>query len=1284
MVLATVIRLEFAYPGVGIFAGDSLQYLSMVTAHGVIMVFFMIMPLLLGAFGNFLLPTQLGVHDVAFPRLNSAAFWFLPAGLLMLCQLVCTDRRYQRMNCFNIREIQTLLKQRFFQDLINFNDHRFDVNKTLIGLRYKLNNSSTLPNYNLFSYYGVNFLIKNRFNLFNNNNNENYLLNNIFYLFINKLDSFSILYYLNFFYIQIFQFFFFLLNPQIQIFNIIFFQLNFLFNFIKYIFNWGYKTLIIIVKNIIYLFNDEIFLILNTIINYFNYFNLIQIYNNFQLINYLNHINLNFNYKFFFFLQFKELFNSNVFISFFNFFSVNLEFLFIFLDSILTIFKFNIILSFINWFEEEFWYWFIESLADLVEHDVHMHITALNIKFQFFYNIKILILNILNFNFLFFFYIKFILNYFYILILLINENFFFFFIFIYEFFYFLIFKTSIYEFNLYKNLLIETSLIGLIFFFFNNIFFYFFYFKTLIYINYFNIFQFFFILIEYNINNLLIQFSLFKKNLTLNNFYFLILLNKKIDQLISSNQSNFFFMIKFNTYLSLIDIIKIPYMLFTIIIFFNNLIFFFFYYLIKEFNYLLINIINFFFYIIYKISYNILFIYINNIKIYFNFNNFFFYINNINFNYTYISDFFLNYSYKFLKLVYYNESEFNFRQLNNNNLNFKYDFVAGNYLGKNEIDRFPYMFTSIIQITSGARQPIWFLSNNFNELFLKNYNFLMKNFIFIKKITNFSNLSLNSNFYKYKLNKYNLSSIDWFFYITNLFNKDFNLINNRWIDYNVFNQKFYKFYLTSSLQSRIYSNWRQLKFTREAWRCKLLIARHQKTLYKRYVHEDNVIWSIERNAKDLLPGWAMITPFSSRIKYTITGKVDIGLMGVLFVLTASIISSANFLVTYRYLSTLNNRKMRDARAFFSEGLIIASGMIIAANPMLIIGIIMLLSDRHWQTSFFDYSGGGDTVLFQHMFWFFGHPEVYIIMIPVFGFTNTILSFFLRKRVSARTSLLYSMYTIAFLGFFVWGHHMYMVGLAHTTRMLFSTLTVMIAVPAATKLMHWCVTIVNSSFHFELPLLFIFTFIFFFVSGGISGMCVAHTGMDILFHDTFYVIGHFHVMLAGSGMSGSFGAFYFYFPAIFGVKYSRIYAYLHYIYYIIGQMSTVIPMFWLGYAGMPRRVLDYPLAMGGWHSFISAGHLIAVAGLISFFIMIFDSLRQSRAVIRNNFGIGRYNTRINFYIYESSKLIHLRLKGWSLLRLFGIKKLISRKNNQINKNFENFEIVLYSYIFIKKS
>lgn len=152
MSLATVIRIEFAYPGIGILAGDSLQYLSIAAAHGVIMVFFMIMPAIYGAFGNFLLPTQLGVHDVAFPRLNSAAFWFLPGGLIMLCQLVCTDRRYQRMNCFNIRELQSILKRKFFTDLFNSHDHRELLGKSMIGLRYTMNNTLNI-NHDLLSFY---------------------------------------------------------------------------------------------------------------------------------------------------------------------------------------------------------------------------------------------------------------------------------------------------------------------------------------------------------------------------------------------------------------------------------------------------------------------------------------------------------------------------------------------------------------------------------------------------------------------------------------------------------------------------------------------------------------------------------------------------------------------------------------------------------------------------------------------------------------------------------------------------------------------------------------------------------------------------------------------------------------------------------------------------------------------------------------------------------------------------------------------------------------------------
>jgi hypothetical protein len=164
MSLATVIRLEFAYPGVGILAGDSLQYLSIATAHGVIMVFFMIMPAIFGAFGNFLLPTQLGVHDVAFPRLNSAAFWFLPGGLIMLFQLVCTDRRYARMNCFNIRELQGILKRRFFTDLVNSHEHKDLLEKSMIGLRYKTNSNINLDS-DMLSFYnfGIHNADVNRF-----------------------------------------------------------------------------------------------------------------------------------------------------------------------------------------------------------------------------------------------------------------------------------------------------------------------------------------------------------------------------------------------------------------------------------------------------------------------------------------------------------------------------------------------------------------------------------------------------------------------------------------------------------------------------------------------------------------------------------------------------------------------------------------------------------------------------------------------------------------------------------------------------------------------------------------------------------------------------------------------------------------------------------------------------------------------------------------------------------------------------------------------------------------
>lgn len=548
------------------------------------------------------------------------------------------------------------------------------------------------------------------------------------------------------------------------------------------------------------------------------------------------------------------------------------------------------------------------------------------------------------------------------------------------------------------------------------------------------------------------------------------------------------------------------------------------------------------------------------------------------------------------------------------------------------------------------------LNSNFNILLVSNY---LKNLFLPLQYSEFIN---NNTLYLYRYNvklhenilfsafdKTTLHDPNIFIYnsmlgaTTNLF-----MYNNLFINQHNLSLIFKKYIININNHHQIFSKWKHLRFQREFWRCRSMITKNTLNNYKYHTEWSFLFdlsnkYSVLSDSADVLPGWAFVTPFSARIRYTRPGKTDVALCAIAISSFGSFIGSLNFLITYRYLSTLNNKKMRDARCFFAEGLLVGSGMMVAANPVLFIAIFLLLSDRHWKTSFFDYSNGGDTVLFQHLFWFFGHPEVYIIIIPCFGLVNTILSYFLRKRLSARASLLYSMYTISFLSFFVWGHHMYMVGLSHHTRMLYSTITVMISVPAATKIMHWLVTIVNSSIHYELPLIFSIIFIFLFVSGGISGMAVAHTGMDILFHDTFYVIGHFHVMFAGAAMFATFGAFYFYFPFIWGVKYNRVFAYFHLIYYLIGQLMTVVPMLWLGYAGMPRRILDYPAVFGGWHSVISSGHLISTAGIASFFMMLFISLKQQKLATNTTLGIGRYNTRLNFYLYEYSKLLLIRRK-----------------------------------------
>ena len=957
MSLASVMRVEFAYPGVSILFGDSLQYLTFSSGHGVIMVFFMIMPVLFGAFANFLLPTQLGVHDVAFPRLNSAAFWFLPGGLILLCHTICVDRRYQRLNFFNIREFQTLLKRKHFKDLVNTTNHTELLDDAIIKLRYKMyhsvNKDSTI---HLFYKYNTVSSNQNRFIMLENNNSNGLLTSNLNITsnLVNKLSTYNLF--------------------------------NLLFQLVSDLVSYITDLLRLVGLPIDYISSIYIS-ITNLFINIYYFFSTLNI--------------------------------NNLLI---NWFSSNLNSIFTF-NSLFTSYK----------------------TTSLLNNSSNSY-------------------NVTNLS-------------------LVDER----------------------NQNLFSNLEDSDS------------------FRAL----------------SHNIPRIGIDF-------------------------------------KFG--------------------FYNKC---------------------------WK-SYPQLFITEGETKV--------------------------------LKNVLKGSWVFS------NNSQLDYDKT---------INGFYHSFTDLFDET----YRLWL---RYIDEFKKTGRWNPPVFKDVVR-PRWSQVSGDHGSDR-RFESSTLLPIDAFFNLYQTNNYISNNLNIRWTAFANLDQKFYKMFNTNSTQQRLLSKWRELKFTREAWRCKLLISRNQNSLFKRHYDEEGYILKMYRNARDLIPGWAMITPFSGRPRYTVIGRTDMGLAAVFLALNASIISSANFLVTYRYLSTLNNRKMRDARSFFSESIIVASWMMVAANPMLAIGILMLISDRHWRTSFFDFSGGGDAVLFQHMFWFFGHPEVYVIMIPVFGFANTLLSFYLRKRISARASLLYSMYTIAFLGFWVWGHHMYMVGLSHTTRMLFSTLTVMISVPAATKLMHWCVTLVNSAFIVEIPLLYTLVFIFFFVSGGISGMAVAHTGMDVLFHDTFYVIGHFHVMLAGAGMLGIFGAFYFYFPAIYGVRYSRIYAYIHFVYYLFGQLLTVIPMMWLGYCGMPRRVMDYPFVLGGWHSIATSGHSLSVAAILAFFIMIYDSIRQAKPAIRKTFGPSRFNTRLNFFLYENYRLSYIQRRSFYMKRNYS--KPITSGRNLDYLRLANSESTLFSYSFIK--